>query len=86
VPVVKKAISLDEDLFTRAEDIAHEMHVSRSRLIAIALEDFVRRQESKRLTEQFSAVYADDSQTEEEKANMRSMRRRHREIVRGEWE
>ncbi len=40
---IKTAISLPESLFEQAEAIAREMKISRSAVVAIALEEFIRR-------------------------------------------
>ncbi|ABG50071.1 hypothetical protein Tery_0629 [Trichodesmium erythraeum IMS101] len=61
---VKTAISLQEYLFEQAEAIAAEMKISRSRLIAIALEEFIRRHQNRILLEKINAAYGDISDTE----------------------
>jgi metal-responsive CopG/Arc/MetJ family transcriptional regulator len=55
---VKTAISLDNDLFKQAEALASEMRVSRSRLIAMALRDYLRRQHDRNLLDRLNAAYA----------------------------
>ena len=54
---VKTAISLDAGLFERVESLAQEMQVSRSRLVALALQDFLRKREKERLLAELNAVY-----------------------------
>ena len=61
---VKTAISLQEYLFEQAEAIAAEMKISRSRLIAIALEEFIRRHQNRILLEKINAAYGDISDAE----------------------
>ena len=61
---VKTAISLQEYLFEQAEAIAAEMKISRSRLIAIALEEYIRRHQNRILLEKINAAYGDISDTE----------------------
>ena len=61
---VKTAISLQEYLFEQAEAIAAEMKISRSRLIAIALDEFIRRHQNRILLEKINAAYGDISDTE----------------------
>lgn len=61
---VKTAISLQESLFEQAEALASEMKVSRSRLIAIALEEFIRRHQNRLLLEKINAAYEDISLAE----------------------
>lgn len=62
---VKSAISLPESLFEEAEAIAEELKVSRSRLMALALEEFIRRHQNRQLLAKINAAY-DDSPDEEE--------------------
>jgi hypothetical protein len=56
---VKTAISLQEELFLQAEAAAHEMNISRSRLVALALEEFIRARENRKLAEQIDAAYGE---------------------------
>ncbi|ETW99007.1 MAG: hypothetical protein ETSY1_16600 [Candidatus Entotheonella factor] len=63
--VVKTAISLQENLFQQVEQLAGDLNLSRSHLIALALEEFIERYENKRLLEQLNAAYEDDPQSEE---------------------
>jgi metal-responsive CopG/Arc/MetJ family transcriptional regulator len=81
---VKTAISLPKTLFEQVEALAHEMHISRSRLFVLAVEEFIRRHENRRLLERIDAAYADAPDAAEQ-ALHRRMRRQHRHIVEGEW-
>jgi len=81
---VKTAISLDKTLFEQVEALAHEMHISRSRLFVLAVEEFIRRHESQRLLERINAAYADAPDAAEQ-ALHRRIRRQHRHVVEGEW-
>ena len=63
---IKTAVSIEEDLFNQAEDLAEELQVSRSRLVTIALESLIRDHQTKKLVEKLNEVYA-DGPTEEEK-------------------
>jgi metal-responsive CopG/Arc/MetJ family transcriptional regulator len=83
-PNVKTAISLRRSLFEQAETLAQELHVSRSRLFVLALEDFIHRHESQQLLEKINAAY-EDVPTPSEEAVQRRMRRHHKRIVEGEW-
>lgn len=51
---MKTAISLPNDLFVKAEELAHKKGVSRSELYATAIEDYLRRQERASLTEEIN--------------------------------
>jgi metal-responsive CopG/Arc/MetJ family transcriptional regulator len=54
---MKTAISLPDDLFKAAESLAGRLGVSRSRLYATALEDYIARHQAKRVSERLDAVY-----------------------------
>jgi metal-responsive CopG/Arc/MetJ family transcriptional regulator len=56
---IKTAVSIRKPLFEQAEDLAHRMKVSRSRLFALALEDYIRRQQDRELLASINAAYAD---------------------------
>jgi metal-responsive CopG/Arc/MetJ family transcriptional regulator len=81
---IKTAISLQETLFEQVEALAHELNVSRSRLLALALEDFIRRYQNQKLLEQINSAY-DDAPDPGEQIRLRQMRRQQRRIVEGEW-
>ncbi len=84
MPHIKTAVSLQEDLFEQVETLASEMKISRSRLFALALEEFLRRHQNQQLLEQINAAY-DEAPDPSEQALRRRMRRQHRQIVEGEW-
>jgi len=81
---VKTAISIQQSLFEQVEALARELHISRSRLFAIAVEDFMQRYENQRLLERINDAYADTT-TPDEQALLRRMRRQQRQMVEGEW-
>ena len=80
---VKTAISLQEYLFEQAEAIAAEMKISRSRLIAIALEEFIRRHQNRILLEKINAAYGDISDPETS-ASISTISRHHMSIIEDE--
>jgi metal-responsive CopG/Arc/MetJ family transcriptional regulator len=80
---VKTAVSLQRPLFDAMENLAHSLNLSRSRLMALALEDFIRRHENQRLLESINEAYADAPDPEEE-AIQRGMRRLQRRLVEAE--
>ncbi len=63
--VVKTAISLDEELCAQADATAAEMAISRSRLIALSLREFLRRRESQRLLEEINRTYSAEAEQED---------------------
>ena len=62
---VKTAVSLRKDLFDRAEVVAGEMRVPRSRLFSLALESFLERRESLRILERLDAACSGEATPEE---------------------
>ena len=80
---IKTALSIDESLFEQAEALAEELDVPRSRVFAMALEQFLRKHEGKKLLERIDAVYADAAMTDEKETSLR--RAKHRELVEGTW-
>ncbi len=84
MPNVKTAISIQKSLFEQAEKVARKMKVSRSRLFALALEDYIHREQNRELLEQINAAYSGEPDATE-KALRRKARSAHRRIVRGEW-
>jgi len=81
---VKTAISLQKSLFEQVENLAHEMKVSRSRLFAMALEDYIHRHSNRRLLERINQAYQGQSDTGEQQ-RLRKMKRLHRAVVQNEW-
>lgn len=79
MPGVKTAISLDKNLFNKVNKIAHELHISRSRLFTLAVQDYIRKQETQSLLAQLNRAYEDQS-TEEENQVLESMRKSHKKI------
>jgi predicted transcriptional regulator len=67
MPNTKTAISLDDALFQKAEQVAQELSLSRSRLYSLAIEEFVERHENKRLLQQINEAVADDVNEEDQR-------------------
>ena len=80
---IKTAVSLQEQLFKQAELMAHDLKLSRSRLFAAALEEFIERHQNRQLLDRINKACeaADDS----ERKYLRRMRQRHRKSIEGEW-
>jgi predicted transcriptional regulator len=72
---------MQDSLFAKVEALAREMQVSRSQLVALALEAFVERQHNQHLLREINEAYAG------EPLEPRSTERRdqHRRVVEGEW-
>lgn len=55
---MKTAISVDDDLLREADQTARKMGVSRSRLVSLALQRYLRERRQQELIEQLNRVYA----------------------------
>jgi metal-responsive CopG/Arc/MetJ family transcriptional regulator len=81
---VKTAISMQKALFEQAEELAHTMKVSRSRLFVLALQEYIERRKNRELLTRINAAYEEPDDATEKKLR-RAARRRHRRLVEGEW-
>ena len=77
---VKTAISLQETLLQKIDATARELDISRSRLFALAAEEFLQRHQNHKLLEAINAAY-DDLPDPEEETLHQHRRFRHRQLV-----
>lgn len=63
---VKTAISMPEELFSQVNEIAQAEGLSRSGVIARAVEQYVRREKWRRIKEAYDRAYADGPDEEEQ--------------------
>jgi hypothetical protein len=78
-------ISIQPDLVADTQALAKELNISWSRVISLALKDFVRRHRSRQdLVDRINAAYS-DTPDDQETQLLQSMRSTHRHIVEGEW-
>ena len=80
---VKTAISLNNTLFAKVEALTQELNISRSRLFAIAVQEFIERYETERMLAALNEVY-DNLPDEEDKAIQRGIQEYHRKLMRDE--
>jgi metal-responsive CopG/Arc/MetJ family transcriptional regulator len=57
---MKVALSIPDELFESAETLVKRLGVSRSRLYATALAEFVAKNRGRKITERLNAVYASE--------------------------
>ena len=83
--IVKATITIQKNLLQQADEIARRMKITRNRLFALAIEDFIRRYENKLILEQINLAYA-DSLDPDEQETLRRMRRKSIESLKGmDW-
>jgi metal-responsive CopG/Arc/MetJ family transcriptional regulator len=80
MPAVKTAISLDEELLRKVNSIASDLHISRSKVFALAVQDFLKVRENQSLLARLNKAY-EDFPDKDEKAISKTMRLKHGKIV-----
>jgi metal-responsive CopG/Arc/MetJ family transcriptional regulator len=58
---MKTAISLPDDLFRKAEAAAHKLKMSRSKLYAAAISEFLERRRASNITDRLNKIYSKES-------------------------
>lgn len=81
---MKTAISIDDGLLHEADETAQRMGLSRSRLFAHAVKDFVRREREDEMLRRLNEVYA-DGMSAEEKLLLKKIRAKAGRTVRDRW-
>jgi len=77
---VKTAISLDEELLIKVSRLADDLHVSRSKVFTLAVQDYLKKQENQSFLTQLNEAY-EDFPSEEERGISKSMRIKHNNII-----
>ncbi len=78
---VRTEITLSRSLFEKVDGLARKLGISRSQLISTAVQDYVERDETRRMIAAINEVYA-DFPDEEEQATLRQMLELHRKSMR----
>jgi len=81
---VKTAISIHQSLLAEAEALARKMQVPRSKLFAMAVEEFLRQHNNQLLLEQLNTAYKDAPKTRE-RTILARMKHKHRHQVENQW-
>jgi len=80
----KTAISIDEELFSKADSLARDLGVSRSQLYARALESFMRQREDLVLLAEIDEAYFTPEAPAERKKRVHT-KSYMRKLAEGEW-
>ena len=81
---MKTAISVDDRLMHAADDLARRMRLSRSKLVSIALAQFLRRRRKKEMLEQLNRVYAEKPDAAEQRV-IRGIKAKLGKTIRDRW-
>lgn len=83
IGVMKTAISVDDRLLSEADNAAREMGLSRSRLIATALEAYLRKRRQDEITARLNEVYAVPDP--DERRLLKLMKAKFRSTIKESW-
>ena len=78
---MKIALSIPDELFESAEAVRERLGISRSRLYATALAEYVAKHRSRKITDRLDAVYA----TEDSRLDSGTRRVQRRSVSRESW-
>lgn len=84
MPNVKTAISIEKPIFDQIDAIARRRKLSRSRVFAVAAEEFIQRHRNQELLEAINAAHSEEPD-EEEKLLADGMRKKHAQILQDRW-
>ena len=79
---IKTAISLEDTLFAQIEELAKELNVSRSRLMALAAEAYLAQHQNQQLLDAINDAHDDDD--ENDNLLLSQMKEKQRAVV-DEW-
>jgi metal-responsive CopG/Arc/MetJ family transcriptional regulator len=54
---MKTAISIPDEIFSQAEELAKTMHISRSKLFTLAISEFIEEYDNQGITSKLNEVY-----------------------------
>jgi metal-responsive CopG/Arc/MetJ family transcriptional regulator len=81
---MKTAISIDEGLLQEADDTARLLGLSRSRLFAVAVRDFLQRQRQEQMLRRLNEVYANQPEPAEKRL-LRGIKAKVRRTWKEHW-
>jgi hypothetical protein len=81
---MKTAISIDDGLLQQADQTARLLGLSRSRLFAVAVRDFLQRQRQEQMLLRLNEIYTDQRQPSEKRL-LRGVKAKMRRTVKDRW-
>ena len=82
---VKTAISIQKELFQEVNRLAEELHVSRSKLFVLAVRDFIKKNENKKIISQINKAFDDYPDPNEEYLHNEMRQKQAEKIEREPW-
>ena len=81
---MKTAISVEAELLKEADRYAHQIGVSRSRLVSLALSDYLKLRRQREIIDRLNEVYAGPRDPEEAGVT-RQMKAKFQRVIRDKW-
>ena len=78
---MKTAISIPDELFSSADSLARKLGMTRSRLFATAVAEYLAKHRTAKVTERLNAIYASETSHLDD----RTRRAQRRIVARAEW-
>ena len=82
---VKTAISMQKDLFQKVNVLADELQVSRSRLFVMAVQNFIKQNESKKMLSKINRAFSDYPDSEEKRVHSKMSEKQFNNLERESW-
>ena len=82
---VKTAISIQKELFQEVNRLAEELHVSRSKLFVLAVRDFIKKNENKKIISQINKAFDDSPDSNEENLHNAMRQKQAKKIELEPW-
>jgi len=82
---VKTAISMQKELFDAVNKLAGELHISRSKFFAIAVQDYIQRNESTNLLLKINKAFSDYPDSDEIKLHNKMKSKQRKNLERESW-
>ena len=79
---IKTAISIEKPIFEQMDILAKDLKISRSRVFALAAEEFIQRHKNIELLEALNKAHSDVSEPE---TTVPKMRPKHYKLVKDQW-
>jgi len=76
---------MQKELFQEVNKLAGELHVSRSRLFVMAVQDFIKKKESQNLLSQINNAFSDQPDSEEIKIQSNMRKKQAKKLEREPW-
>jgi metal-responsive CopG/Arc/MetJ family transcriptional regulator len=82
---VKTAISIQKELFCEVNRLAKELQISRSKLFVLAVSDFIKKNENKKIISEINKAFSDYPDSNEKKLHNAMRQKQARNIEKESW-